>query len=56
MHVIAVVSPKSRKGEGGGEGVAYNLIFHDIKVKHSNNHIKGKQVRGEGGETLNRHV
>ena len=42
----ASVFPPSKKRKGGGR---YNFSMRSKQIKHSNDHIKGNQVRKRGG-------
>ena len=45
----SAVFPPSQKERGRGGGERYNFSIRSKQIKHSNDHIKGNQVRKGGG-------
>ena len=49
---VPVFPPSTKRkggGGGGGGGGRYNFSMRSKQIKHSNDHIKGNQVRKGGG-------
>ena len=49
MSSYSVFPPSKKKERGGGGGGRYNFSMRSKQIKHSNDHIKGNQVRKGGG-------